>query len=110
MKTVAKHVLMVLTNAKDGQEEEFNSWYTEVHLKDVLKVDGFVAAQRFEQADQQLGEKGPHRYLAIYEVETEDLQQTLKQLSETNMVISDGMDAEGVAAWAFSPITERMVS
>ena len=34
-----KHVFVVFTNAVEGQENIYNEWYTDVHLKDVLKVD-----------------------------------------------------------------------
>jgi hypothetical protein len=43
-----KHLFVVFTNAVEGQEDIYNEWYTDVHLKDVLKVPGIVAAQRFK--------------------------------------------------------------
>lgn len=63
-------LLLVFTNPTPGDEAEFNRWYQEVHLKEVLEVPGFVGAQRFELTDAQLSdEKRDHRFLAIYEVE-----------------------------------------
>ncbi|MBE1537645.1 DUF4286 family protein [Actinomadura algeriensis] len=43
--------------------DEFNRWYTEVHLREVLTVEGFVAARRFAP----LEGNGP--YVAQYEFE-----------------------------------------
>ena len=81
---MATHRLVVFTQPKPGQEAEYNRWYDEVHLGDVLKVEGFVAAQRFEVATAQIGdaaEAAPARYLAIYEIEAETLEAALAQLS-----------------------------
>jgi len=45
---MAKYVFVVMTNAVAGQEAEFNRWYDEEHLADVLKLPGMVSAQRFQ--------------------------------------------------------------
>ena len=37
-----KFNLFALTNPTDGRDEEFNDWYTNVHLTDVLKLPGVV--------------------------------------------------------------------
>jgi len=102
---MAKHLLVVFTNAAEGKDEEFNRWYNDVHLADVLKADGFVGAQRF--ALEPMGGESPHRYLALYEIETDDIDAAVKGLagSAGTMVISDAMtDAMALVA---SPITER---
>ena len=41
-----KNLLLVLSNAVEGKEDEFNDWYSNVHLHDGVKVPGFVAAVR----------------------------------------------------------------
>ncbi len=48
-----KHVLVVMSNPAPGKEQEYNDWYTNVHLGDVLKVPGIVSAQRFKLDDKQ---------------------------------------------------------
>lgn len=87
-----KHVLVVLSNPVAGREDEFNAWYTGQHLPDVLRVPGFVAAQRFAFAGE--GEH-PWKYLAIYEVETADVAATLATLmaraGTPDMAISSAM-------------------
>jgi hypothetical protein len=58
------------------REAEFNRWYVEEHLDDVLAVAGFTAARRYTlspvrpMADT---EPSPYGYLAVYEVEADDL-------------------------------------
>jgi len=102
---MAKHMLVVLTNAADGRDEEFNRWYNDVHLGDVLGVDGFVGAQRF--ALDAVGGDPPHRYLALYEIETDDIDAAVQRLADSagTMVLSDAM-IDPVALVA-SPLTER---
>lgn len=38
-------LLLVQTNSVAGREDEFNRWYSETHLADVLAVPGGVRAQ-----------------------------------------------------------------
>ena len=59
--------MLVFTNAVEGRDDEFNDWYDTIHLKEVLEVPEFTAAQRYRLGDGQLFPDQPHRYLAIYE-------------------------------------------
>jgi len=109
---MAKHVFVVLTNPVEGKEDAYNEWYTNVHLGDVLKVPGIVAAQRFKLSDVQRGEPPfPWRYLALYEIDTDDFTHTITVLKERSgtsaMVISDALAPERLA-WFFQLITPRI--
>ncbi len=77
---VQKHVFVVLTNAKDGEDDVFNDWYTNAHVPDVLAVPGIVRAERFEISEAQMREDTPYRYCAIYEIETDDLEGVMQEL------------------------------
>ena len=48
-----KYTFLAFTNPTPGKEHEFNTWYDEHHLKDVIDVSGFVSARRFRLADAQ---------------------------------------------------------
>lgn len=61
--------VLVFSNAAEGRDAEFNTWYDEVHLGEVLELAPFVAAQRYEVVDAQMMPDQPHRYLAVYEFE-----------------------------------------
>ena len=37
-----KHYLLFFCNPVEGREDEYNKWYTDTHLQDVVKVTGFV--------------------------------------------------------------------
>ena len=71
---------MALTNAVDDREDEYNDWYNNTHLKDVLNVPGFVSAQRFRLSSAQRMANPPYKYLAIYEIETDDIHRTIGTL------------------------------
>jgi hypothetical protein len=109
---MAKHVLVVLSNPVEGKEDTFNDWYTNEHLGDVLKVPGLVNAQRFKLSEPQFGDPPyPWRYLALYEIDADDLDHTLavfkERRSTSAIVISDAL-APGAGVWFFQPITPRV--
>jgi hypothetical protein len=59
--------MLVFTNALDGRDEEFNRWYDEIHLPEVLALGVFTGAQRLRLGDAQMLPEQRFRYLAIYE-------------------------------------------
>lgn len=104
--------LIVLTNAKTGREDEYNDWYNTRHLADVVSVPGFVSAQRFKLRDG-MGLPHRHRYLAIYEVETDDPQAVINELMRRrdtpNMFISEALDLDSAVSGLFeacSPLVQ----
>lgn len=91
-----KFKLIVMTNPVEGRAEEFNEWYSKVHLADVVKVPGIVRAQRFSRAAFQRGEGPfPWEYLAIYDCDTDDLEGLIAKITAVagteDMPISDAM-------------------
>ena len=57
------------------REDEYNAWYSGVHVSELLQVPGFVSARRFRRVGEGGGE-----YLAVYEVEADDLAAPLQEL------------------------------
>ncbi|MBI5284763.1 MAG: hypothetical protein HY874_06680 [Chloroflexi bacterium] len=113
---MTRHVLVVLSNAAPGCDDQFNDWYDHEHLSDVLSVEGFVAAQRFRLSDEQLrpDQTPPHRYLAVYEIEATDLAAPLAQLlagvTDGSIPLSETLDLPSLSAYAFTPITGRVTA
>jgi hypothetical protein len=111
---MARHTFVVLTNAVEGKDEEFNDWYNNRHLSDILATKGFVAAQRFRLAEMDPEQDFPHRYLALYEVETDDLDKTNQAMMEAanggGMFISPALNLGNAVAKYFTPITERVTA
>lgn len=62
-----KFLMIAQSTAKEGREKEFDDWYTNVHLDEVLALPGFVAAQRFKVASG----NSPFARYAAYEVEAD---------------------------------------
>jgi len=72
---VTRWVNLVETNCVDAsREKEFNDWYTNIHLPDVLDTPGFTAARRYEAKEFR---DGRGKYLAVYEIETDDIDRTM---------------------------------
>jgi hypothetical protein len=113
---MAKYTFVVLTNPTPGKEEEYNRWYNEQHIPDVLQAKGFVCAQRFRLVDTQMGgdTNKPYKYLALYEIETDDLPAALKDLASRantpHMVMSDAIDLKNVGSFIFTPIAEKVTA
>lgn len=59
--------MLVFTNAVDGRDAEFNRWYDDIHLAEVLALPEFTGARRMRLAAAQMFDEQPFRYLAIYE-------------------------------------------
>jgi|WetSurMetagenome_2_1015567.scaffolds.fasta_scaffold149190_4 hypothetical protein len=68
---MGKYILKVEANCKDqAREAEFNDWYNNIHIPDVLETKGFVRSIRYELLEP-APDKG--RYVAVHEIETDDL-------------------------------------
>lgn len=112
---MAKYVFVVMTNAVEGQEDEFNAWYDNQHIGDVLKVEGFKAAQRFRLAPAEADNpKAVHRYLAIYEVETDDLAKTQAALGAAigtpAMPLTGALEVRKTFSVYYEPIGEKVTA
>lgn len=101
----------VLTNAEAGREEDFERWYNEVHVPDLLRVPGVVGVTRGKLAASQTS-PGPegiavvateqsslkYSYLALYTIETDDLKSVLQMVADragtSDMVMSDALSAD----------------
>jgi hypothetical protein len=122
---VNRHLMVVLSNAKPGQEDGFNRWYTRVHVLDTInKLDGFLSAQRYQLADLPEAPPCPYRYLAIYEIEEDQLETAYAQFRwqrkeraealaagrEPVVTVSDTLDPSAFVVGFFSPLTDRIPS
>lgn len=84
---MSKSLLTVYSNCPEGQEQAFNEWYDTIHVPDILSVEGFTAARRY-----QLAGPGPKvntrngeavaNYLAMYEIEDEDPRSAMERLGK----------------------------
>ena len=111
---MTKAVLVVFTNVTSPEHDDaFNDWYDDTHLADVLAVPGFVAASRYRiSAVQAPGVEPPHRYMAVYEIDNDDLPGALKALGRAgrDIVISEHLDPATQMAYLYEEITPRVAA
>ncbi|KTR81933.1 DUF4286 family protein [Novosphingobium fluoreni] len=105
-----KATLIVLSNPVAGREAEYNDWYTNQHLDDVLKVPGIIGATRLKlQGD--LGTDITWRYCALYDVDHADPAEILSELNARSgtdrMPLNDALDINGVHAAIYVPFVTK---
>jgi hypothetical protein len=105
---MTKHILLVESNAVEGREDEYNSWYSDQHLGDIIGVKGFVSARRFEAQPSVQGLMPPYKYLAIHEIENDDLPSVIDALvhDAATMYISPAFDITSAKTYAFTQIKD----
>ena len=98
-----KHLCVVLTEPTQGKAAEFDSYYENVHLDEVLATTGWESAQRFVLTDQN-GQKYPLPYLALYEIEAPDPSVVIRKMNDTRAKRqqSDSLNRRPAAVWVFS--------
>jgi hypothetical protein len=77
---MVKGVMVVTTSPAEGREADYNQWYDEEHIPALLSLPGFVSARRFRVH----GEAAGPTYLAIYELEADDLNAPVAALRARN--------------------------
>jgi hypothetical protein len=81
---MARYLLFAFSDCKDpSREDEFNTWYDTMHVPDMLQVPGMISATRWVAAQPAEGQQ--RRYLAMYELETDDLQKFDNSVRERGM-------------------------
>jgi hypothetical protein len=56
------------------REAEYHKWYNDIHLPEIVSIDGFVSARRFAPVD------GNGPFIAIYEIDTDDLKAAQRRM------------------------------
>ncbi|MEE9285038.1 MAG: DUF4286 family protein [Dehalococcoidia bacterium] len=62
-------LIVMVNNTEPSKEDEFNKWYNEIHIPDVVGTGFYYHATRFVNTNPKPGEA---KYLAIYETDQED--------------------------------------
>lgn len=93
---MARYVFVVYSNAVDGREQEYNDWYSNQHLNDLRAFPGVISARRLTLAELQFVPRAhAHKYLSLYELETDDLQgfkeEMLARIGTDRMPRSDAL-------------------
>ena len=73
---MASHLFIVESNCGDpAREKEFNDWYDNIHMPDVLATPGFLSSQRYIIKEPV---EGRGKYITIYDLETDDIEKTIR--------------------------------
>ena len=98
-----KYKMIVFTSAVDGKDQDFNDWYQNTHLKQIVGIKSIVSAQRFRFAANIVpGSENPLPYLAIYDIESDDIAAVLRDMNELaasgRMPLPDSMGPKIIGA------------
>ena len=106
-----KFVVHVLAEPRDERDEEFNRYYDEIHLDEVLATTGWQSAQRFKLAAQ-AGSECPLPYLASYEVEAESAQAVIDRLNATReqRQQSSALNKRTAGLWVYEVLTDKLTN
>ncbi|RYE52896.1 MAG: hypothetical protein EOP18_09985 [Rhizobiaceae bacterium] len=103
---MGRYSWFVFTNCTPGDDAEFNDWYDNVHVPDLLKVPGVVACSRSSLAAPQMGNAdgtlfmcgteeigAKYQYVACYSIESDDpravLEDILSRSGTEDMLMTD---------------------
>ena len=101
-----KWINMTETTCVDpAREQEFNDWFDNIHVPDVLKTPGYVSARRFVIKEPKMG-RG--KYLAIYEIETDDIEKTLALRDKYKKIEEEQRRSFGKTVANFAHISWRL--
>ena len=65
-----EYIMEVRVDIDPEHEEEWNQWYNEVHLPEIVDCPGFHRARRY------MAVQGSPKYIAIYDIEDEKVLET----------------------------------
>ena len=81
---MARYLLFAFSDCKDpSREDEFNDWYDNMHVPDMLEVPGMISATRWVSAESREDQR--RKYLALYELETDSVEGFDEKVRERGM-------------------------
>jgi hypothetical protein len=99
--------MLILSRPTPGRDAQFNQWYDDIHLREMLQIKGIASARRLRHV-RTLGDRDAYPYAAIYEIETEDIDAVLKDIyreaSSGRLLIDEALDRQSVYAAVYEEI------
>jgi hypothetical protein len=99
-----RYKMVVYSRPAPGREDEYNDWYQNVHLAELVALPGFKSARRFKHA-RNLVEGDAYPYMSIYEIETDDIDAVLGTLRDTAgrgaLTMSESIDLTDTSALVY---------
>ena len=86
---MASYLFIVESNCVDpARESEFNDWYNQVHVPDIMSTGYIDKATRYELTT--APSEGRGRYLVVYEIESDNIDATMSEFRAKMDVIAKG--------------------
>jgi hypothetical protein len=101
---MAKYVMVVQSKAAEGRDDDYNEWYDTMHLADICALPGVTGGRRYDFDSSLMGAPG-QPYLALYEIETDDIGAVAAELGKRSMDgtirQSDSLDGPASVLWFY---------
>ena len=96
-----KFRFVALVNAKEGCDDAFNAWHTEIHLPEVARIAGFTRGERMRLVEGSNGDATRYRYLVMFEGESDDPYEPLQKIGAAGAAHQINMsDTLGEPNWS----------
>ena len=96
-----QYKMVVMSDPVEGREKDYNQWYQEVHLPELVALEGIRSARRLRRV-RTLGERETYSNMVIYEIEADDIDAVLDNLVSVAMdgqiTMSDAIDRKNAHA------------
>lgn len=106
-----EYKLLVFSNPAAYDEAPFSEWY-DAHVREVVRVEGVITAQRFRAVDAGR-RRPPYRYLALADWRTDHLDAVdgaLRSAVDTGVVgRAPAVDRPAFVEWLYEPMGPRYV-
>ena len=105
-------ILVVLTKAVPGREDDLDDWYSNIHIRDALRFRGSVTAQRFKRSAEQVETLPPEfdwQYLALYDVFNAERfsREHWENALTSRMMVTDAIDDSVLEDYHYYPLQFR---
>ena len=101
---MAKYVMVVASSAHPGRDDDYNEWYDTDHIHEILALPGVTSGRRFNAVPHSPNPV-PGQYLALYEIETDDITTVLAEMGRRaaagEMSMSDALDRDSARMWFY---------
>jgi hypothetical protein len=108
---MARYRMVMLSQPLPGREDDYERWYDDIHIPDMLQVPGFVAAQRFRIVRNVVGETS-FPFCTIYEMEASSPDAALgamfAALQSGKVRMSDSVDPVNGQGFICEEVRERV--
>ena len=106
---MARYVMITQSAALDGRDEEYNAWYDSQHIHEICAIPGVTGARRLQATPVALGTPGAP-YIALYEIETDDLGTFMaemgKRSADGSITRSGAMNRDASVLWIYADMTK----